>query len=914
TGKLEKEGVRYVAKKLGYDIDTENYYVSRLKPDGHIYKANINDYLYAVAAKTTLFFNKTNDPNCRGIILYDSDDYHYMLSIPRQNYPYFTVNQSVGSFLSDNADTTTLSGYANQEYLKETTENPGAVGYNVRGNISIDKSPDDTIAIISNRFDGMWGQTPGDSGVGTAIVLGIAKYFKDYNIKPKYNLTFLFTTAEEYGLLGMKHYSDNHSDDNIKYWLILDQLAFDQNDAALCTYYNNTSYEKIVETIIDDTRYYERTGYNILPKEGNAPGSEQVVASKRGNCDSFCMVKDQDYRWDHWHRTGRNFNEGDCLNNTDREDVNVTTELAWGIIKYFLVNPNCRFNGSVTYTAVDSPDDTDALNDSINASVSITTTLPHDRVRINAIMKDASTNNTVFWKNFDFDVNSSGITKVLTLTIPPSSTGSSSGNYRLWLELYNSTGRIDDIIDTGNYNDTDMQSGSVYLYSRGNSIPNKPNDITGPNTLQVLEEGDFSTITTDSNKDQLQYQWEWEPDDREKVGPLVSCDYCNVSHTYYWRGTKEIKVRARDDFGYLFDGSTENWNRFSSWSSWSDSFYVTVRFLNIFGMSCTILASPVSSQSASSYPSILTTNSQYNAMAFGGIEPYDYEWDFGGRASSQQKIANYGFIDLGNKTVSLNVTDSDGVWEKVSITVKVVNLSASYNSSKASFSYPYETIVFNDTSAVRSDYHIANWTWDFDDGNVSYNQHTNHSFEEEGTYNVTLTITDNQSGTDVYYKIFRVGWDYDPPEITNVSHSPDTVGFGSDVYIGAKVIDNVSGVDTVSINVTYPDNSTGNYSMFYVVNDTYCYIFNDTWQNGNYQYSIYAVNGANNTNVSSGHNFTVSAQATMSVCTLKDNYGPNEYINLTDPPMTAPPPLGYELLNDNQMLHIWNRFDSYYFN
>lgn len=37
------------------------------------------------------------------------------------------------------------------------------------GNLTIGKSPDDAVAIISNRYDGMWGQTPGDSGVGTAI-------------------------------------------------------------------------------------------------------------------------------------------------------------------------------------------------------------------------------------------------------------------------------------------------------------------------------------------------------------------------------------------------------------------------------------------------------------------------------------------------------------------------------------------------------------------------------------------------------------------------------------------------------------------------------------------------------------------------------------------------------------------------
>jgi len=46
---------------------------------------------------------------------------------------------------------------------------------------------------------------------------------------------------------------------------------------------------------------------------------------------------------------------------------------------------------------------------------------------------------------------------------------------------------------------------------------------------------------------------------------------------------------------------------------------------------------------------------------------------------------------------------------------------------------------------------------------------------------------------------------------------------------------------------------------------------------------------------------------------MKDEYGNNETINLTDPP-GDPPLIGYELLDDGDVLHIWNKYDSYYFN
>jgi len=36
-----------------------------------------------------------------------------------------------------------------------------------------------------------------------------------------------------------------------------------------------------------------------------------------------------------------------------------------------------------------------------------------------------------------------------------------------------------------------------------------------------------------------------------------------------------------------------------------------------------------------------------------------------------------------------------------------------------------------------------NWSWDFDDGNTSYEQDPTHTYEEAGEYSVTLTVTDD---------------------------------------------------------------------------------------------------------------------------------------------------------------------------
>ena len=221
----------------------------------------------------TVFQNRP----CKGIIWFlDSDDethdmlwrnvewfriknhIGYGISFPA--LPEFFVNKSVGTFLTDCSEDPqyTISGFIEQIYLEEkdgyitinnlTTKNieiidessseehfigkSGIEAYNVEGKIPITASPDDKIVVISNRHDSWWGECPGDSGAGAGIVLSIAKYFKDFGIIPKYNLTFLQTTGEEFGYRGAQHYSDSHLDDNIFLFIGMDQLGFEQENTT----------------------------------------------------------------------------------------------------------------------------------------------------------------------------------------------------------------------------------------------------------------------------------------------------------------------------------------------------------------------------------------------------------------------------------------------------------------------------------------------------------------------------------------------------------------------------------------------------------------------------------------------------------------------------------------------------------
>ena len=61
---------------------------------------------------------------------------------------------------------------------------------------------------------------------------------------------------------------------------------------------------------------------------------------------------------------------------------------------------------------------------------------------------------------------------------------------------------------------------------------------------------------------------------------------------------------------------------------------------------------------------------------------------------------------------------------------------------------PGEMTIFNASSSYDPDGIIANWTWDFGDGSHGYGEVVYHAFSSSNTYNVHLTVKDDNGGTD----------------------------------------------------------------------------------------------------------------------------------------------------------------------
>jgi PKD repeat protein len=126
-----------------------------------------------------------------------------------------------------------------------------------------------------------------------------------------------------------------------------------------------------------------------------------------------------------------------------------------------------------------------------------------------------------------------------------------------------------------------------------------------------------------------------------------------------------------------------------------------------------------------------------------------YAWDFGDTTRANGLNNSHVFATDGEYTVVFTATDTCGYYSTEEAIVKVEEsaLVASFDQSATSVVVG-DTVYFTDTSTTDRPPIVA-WLWDFGDMSAkATTQDASHTYTSEGSYTVTLTVTDTLGYSD----------------------------------------------------------------------------------------------------------------------------------------------------------------------
>ena len=130
-----------------------------------------------------------------------------------------------------------------------------------------------------------------------------------------------------------------------------------------------------------------------------------------------------------------------------------------------------------------------------------------------------------------------------------------------------------------------------------------------------------------------------------------------------------------------------------------------------------------------------------------------WHWDFGDNQTSDVQNPEHIYADPGKYLVILTVTDSGGL--QASGSKEITVLPPGNNPPISNFTYSQQNrklvIDFADTS-TDSDGVISSWNWNFGDNSFDTIQNPSHSYLSAGTYQVSLSVTDNGGKTNTITK------------------------------------------------------------------------------------------------------------------------------------------------------------------
>ncbi|WP_426625424.1 PKD domain-containing protein [Leifsonia sp. McL0607] len=225
-----------------------------------------------------------------------------------------------------------------------------------------------------------------------------------------------------------------------------------------------------------------------------------------------------------------------------------------------------------------------------------------------------------------------------------------------------------------------------------------------------------------------------------------------------------------------------------------------------------------------------------------------YAWDFGDGSLATGPTASHTYLQGGSYNVTLTVTDNQGGTNTTSQGVSVVAPPpnqppvASFTSSST-----YLAAAFDGTTSSDPDGTVASWAWGFGDGSTGTGSTVSHTYATAGTYQVTLTVTDDKGAQTSVTN-----------PITVVANQPPVAAFTSSVTNLAASFDGSTSSD--------PDGTVASYA----------------WDFGD---------GATGTGATASHTYATAGAFTVTLTVIDNAGGTNQIqhpVTTTLPPNQSP--------------------------
>jgi PKD repeat protein len=200
-------------------------------------------------------------------------------------------------------------------------------------------------------------------------------------------------------------------------------------------------------------------------------------------------------------------------------------------------------------------------------------------------------------------------------------------------------------------------------------------------------------------------------------------------------------------------------------------------------------------------------------------------WDYGDNTSGE--ATSHTYAQPGKYKITLTVTDDDGA---VGTRTKDADAKAPPTENRppvAAFSFNCTDLScsFNSDGSTDLDGTITSQTWDFGDGTTSNDPNLSHTYGSSGTFNVKLTVTDNDGASGSVTQPVTVSANSAPTaefsfNCQDLSCSFDSRGSSDpDGTISSQVWDFGDGNSSTDPNPSHTYGSSGNFTVQLTVTD-----------------------------------------------------------------------------------------------